>query len=385
MWRRLNDIVLKIIHIVENLDKGAVENLLINLFLESRKYRPEWRWTFFCILGQPGRLDEKVRNAGGEVIYSPVTVSNKIGFLKNLRKVLKAGQYDIIHSHHDYLSGFYLIASAGIKFTKRLLHIHNTDKSLPVGNVFVRKLLLEPFRRSALYFSDIVVGVSKHALAEFTGAGKRSGPDNTVLYHGIDLKRFDAHQDRGILRKKLDIPYEARLCLFVGRMNDLKNPVFAVEVLKHLLDLRKDVYFVFVGQGEKADSVRKMIEEYGIADRVRISGWNEDVPMVMKSSDVFVFPRKENPKEALGVVIVEAQAAGLPVFTTHGVLPDAIIIEELVHCNNLQDPKQWAAQIDDVLNKPPAISPEDSLAKMKRSPFELSIATKNLVGLYERG
>ena len=103
---------MKIIHIVENLDKGAVENWLVNIFVESRKIRPSWDWTFYCILGREGRLDEKVRNAGGKIVYSPVTVSDKIGFLKSLRRVLKAGKFDIIHAHHDYLSGFYLLASA---------------------------------------------------------------------------------------------------------------------------------------------------------------------------------------------------------------------------------------------------------------------------------
>src|SRR5687768_6841150 len=119
---------LKIIHIVENLDKGAVENWLVNIFFETRKIKPDWHWTFYCILGREGRLDQKVRNAGGEIIYSPVSVSRKLAFLRNLRKVLIAGGYDIIHSHHDYLSGYYLTATAGIKFRKRVLQIHNTDK-----------------------------------------------------------------------------------------------------------------------------------------------------------------------------------------------------------------------------------------------------------------
>jgi hypothetical protein len=120
----------RIIHIVENLDKGAVENWLVNIFLSSRKTRPDWHWTFYCILGKKGRLDEKVREAGGEIIYAPVNISHKISFLRHLRSVLNNGSYDIIHAHHDYLSGFYLLASAGIRFKKRILHIHNTDKVL---------------------------------------------------------------------------------------------------------------------------------------------------------------------------------------------------------------------------------------------------------------
>ena len=112
---------MRIIHIVENLDKGAVENWLVDIFIESRKIRPSWEWTFYCILGKEGRLDEKVRDAGGEIIYSPVTISNKLAFLSNLRKVLQERKYDILHAHHDYLSGFYLLASLGKKFKKEII------------------------------------------------------------------------------------------------------------------------------------------------------------------------------------------------------------------------------------------------------------------------
>jgi hypothetical protein len=45
---------MKLLHVVENLDRGAVENCLVNVFLGSRRYRPEWRWCFYCLLGKEG-------------------------------------------------------------------------------------------------------------------------------------------------------------------------------------------------------------------------------------------------------------------------------------------------------------------------------------------
>jgi glycosyltransferase involved in cell wall biosynthesis len=374
---------LKIIHIVENLDKGAVENLLVNMFLESKKYRPDWKWTFFCILGKEGRLDEKVRQAGGEIIYSPVTVSNKFVFLKNLRKVLKTGGFDILHSHHDYLSGFYLVATMGIRFKKRVLQIHNTDESLPVGSGFIRKLLLRPLKTFALYFSDIVAGVSGIALSQFVNTNSKTNPKYLVLYPGIDLNRFAKEPNRETLRKTLDIATNTKILLFVGRMNDLKNPVYVVEVLNEILKVRKDVYALFIGKGDKEKFVIQAAERYGIATHIRMLGWHEDVPSVMKSSDVFVFPRIEHPKEALGLVIIEAQAAGLPMFITHGIVEDSIVINELAHYNSLNDPAEWARQVIRILNTPPAITREECLQDMRSSHFDLGNAAKNLIDLYE--
>ena len=375
---------MKIIHIVENLDRGAVENWLVNIFIESRKIRPGWEWTFYCILGSEGRLDQKVRNAGGQIIYSPVSISNKSGFIKNLRNVLKTGQYDIIHAHHDYLSGFYLLASTGIKFKKRFLQIHNTDRALPVGNKTVHNLLLRPFRWLATHFSDTIIGISKNTLEEFIHTKKLDGRKHALLYYGIDMSGFDSEPARSIARKDLSLPDNAKILLYAGRMNDLKNPQFVIEVMRHLVKLRIDVFAVFIGSGDREKDVQLKAAEYDITNYIRVLGWHDNVPMLMKSSDIFIFPRKEYPKEGLGLVVIEAQAAGLPIFITHGIVPDAIVIPELAHFNDLSNPQAWASQISDLLDKPVALPQHESLARMKQSVFELGAGAKNLVDLYER-
>ena len=104
----------------------------------------------------------------------------------------------------------------------------------------------------------------------------------------------------------------------------------------------------------------------------------------MKEADVFVFPREENPKEGLGIVVVEAQAAGMPMFITNGITRDAIVIEQLVHCNDLLNPAEWARQIADVLEAERPISRNEAIDRMRQSPFDLGRATKNLVDIYER-
>ena len=374
---------MKIFHIVENLDKGAVENWLVNVFIESRKAKPDWIWTFYCILGKEGMLDDKVKNAGGIIIYSPVTISNKLAFLKNLRKVLKAGRYDILHAHHDYLSGFYLIAAIGLNFKKRLLHIHNTDKALPVGNKTLHKLLLGPFRNLGLLFSNQVIGISENTLKEFSKTGNVRDKNFIILYYGVNFERFDKQPDKSLIRKEFNLPDNAKILLYAGRMNDLKNPVFVIDVLNQLLTRRNDVFAVFIGQGDRAFSVKMRAEELGIEHYIRICGWHNNVPAVMNSADVFVFPRKEYPKEGLGLVVVEAQAAGLPLFITEGIVKDAIVITELVHFNNLKDPSTWAKQISEVLDAPVPISKNEALEVMKKSEFELGKATKNLIDIYE--
>jgi glycosyltransferase involved in cell wall biosynthesis len=375
---------MKLIHIVENLDRGAVENWIVNIFLESRKVKPDWEWTFYCILGNPGRLDEKVLAAGGKIIYSPVTVSEKVKFLRHLRAALIRGHYDIVHAHHDYLSGFYLLATVGLKFKRRILHIHNNDKGLPVGNRFLYKILTPVFRWTGIKMSDDVLGISEHTLNEFRMGYSRYCPNFKVLYYGIDLAPYSEQPDREALRASLNLPKGSRILLFTGRMIDEKNPMFVVRILQELLKRRNDVYAVFAGKGPLEESVMKYAVELNIKEHVRLVGWIDKMGNLMKSSDVFIFPRLETPKEGLGLVVVEAQAAGLPAFITRGIVKDAVIIPEMVFYHSLDHLDQWVHGIEKILESGPALSQEAALFRMQNSAFELSHAANNLIQYYER-
>jgi glycosyltransferase involved in cell wall biosynthesis len=121
----------------------------------------------------------------------------------------------------------------------------------------------------------------------------------------------------------------------------------------------------------------------GIADHIRLLGWHDNISGIMKNADVFVFPRKEFPKEGLGLVIVEAQAAGLPMFITKGIVQEAIVLKELAFYTDLNDPLKWSEKISGVLNNGAPISRKEALSRMKQSKFELNIATGNFVNLYE--
>lgn len=372
---------MKIIHIVENLNKGAVENWLVNVFLESRKTQTNWEWTFYCILGKKGRLDEQVRAAGGNIIYAPCTVSNKVFFLKSLRKVLKEGCYDIIHSHHDYLSGFYLLATHGISFKKRILHIHNTDAALPVGNKLLHKLLLKPFRQLALYYSDLIVGISQNTLQQFIQNAILNKHKSTVLYYGIKMESFNKLIDSNEFKKTLYIPQDSCLLLFSGRMNREKNPIFVVEILHEILKKHTNYYALFVGEGEVLHDVISKAQQLKIENNIRCLGWRTDLSKIMLCSDVFVFPRIEYPKEGLGLVVVEAQTAGLPMALSYGIVPDAIEISELAHFISLQNnPAYWASTITNIKK---TINQLEAYKKMQQSKFALPIATQNLLKLYE--
>ena len=354
------------------------------MFTAAAQKYPEYHWTFFCTLGKPGRLDEKVRQLGGEVIYSRHELGEKRAFLSNLRTVIREGHFDILHCHHDFVSAVYLCASLGIKMRKRIVHVHNTDESIQTPSVMKQFLFKEPMRQTCLHLADSIVGISQEALGHFThGAPAKPGRDR-VVYYGIDTSKFrQPIPTPEQFRSELGLSANSKLLLFTGRMTGLKNPLFVVEVLAQLAETDPNVVALFAGAGPLEGGVRERAETHQLADRVRVLGWRDDVATIMRLSDLLIFPRIEDPKEGLGLVLVEAQAAGLPILASRSITEDVQVIPELFEILPLDaGSKAWAQAVLRVLSRPKP-SQQPILSRVESSPFGLDQGVSSLMALYD--
>jgi len=372
---------MKIIHIVENLNTGAVENWLVNIFLEARIKEPHIEWTFYCILGKPGRLDGIVLSNGGEIIYSPVKISNKISFLKHLRGTLIKGNYDIIHSHHDYLSGFYLLAAFNLGINRRILHVHNTDKGLPVSNCILEFFLLKLFWVITYFYNDLILCISKDVKQSFVGMDwlKKS----RILYYGIKLDRFQSPVNDCLFKSENGIESNTKLLLFVGRLNNLKNPIFLIHIMNYLVSMRNDIQAIIIGEGEQKKDILEAIKKFNLEEKIHLLGWRDNIHEWMMVSDLFIFPRKEYPKEGLGIVMLESQACGLRSLITNGIVKDVLISKHLNNILPLKDgAEKWAQKVVDLIDLPKE-NKQSAFALVKKSNFNLPIGLKKLVNYYE--
>src|SRR6185503_8207308 len=187
----------RVLHVVESLDHQAVETWLLRVFRVAARDCPDYRWTFFCVLGKPGRFDDEARSLGAEVIHSDYEVGNKRRFLLGLREVMKRGRYDVLHCHHDIMSAAYLAASAGLPFRQRIVHVHNTELGLPTPSRLKAGLAREPMRQTCLRIADQIVGISNEALQSLIGTGKRDPLRHQVVHYAVDTARFvSAHPNR---------------------------------------------------------------------------------------------------------------------------------------------------------------------------------------------
>ena len=136
------------------------------------------------------------------------------------------------------------------------------------------------------------------------------GAEFEVMYNAIDLDRFrfnaesraQARADLGLVGNQFAIGH-------VGRFTAQKNHAFLIDVFSQVAKRRDDAVLLLVGTGEAGASVKALVDERGLTDRVKFLGQRSDVNRLYQAFDAFVLP---SLYEGLGLVGVEAQVSGLP-------------------------------------------------------------------------
>ncbi len=88
-----------------------------------------------------------------------------------------------------------------------------------------------------------------------------------------------------------------------------KSPIFTVECMTGLFKIRNDVDFIWIGTGQMKEEVEQRIESLDQADRFHLFGSRDDVSEILHCCNLFLLPSNF---EGLGIVLIEAQASGLP-------------------------------------------------------------------------
>jgi glycosyltransferase involved in cell wall biosynthesis len=163
-------------------------------------------------------------------------------------------------------------------------------------------------------FSKRVVSISETTLERACNDGICPRDKIVVLGHGssngVDLERFSPPSRTS----RLNIPEEAIVAGFVGRLTRDKGIDELVEAFSALGESRPDLYLLLVGDYEEGDRPpRRIIETVDRHPRIRSVGWKQDTPRFFAAMDFFVLPTH---REGFGTVLLEAAAMGLPVVTT---------------------------------------------------------------------
>ena len=165
-------------------------------------------------------------------------------------------------------------------------------------------LLYYPVERCLARITDVLITINKE---DYERA--MHFPTKQTVYVpgvGIDTELFcSSTGKKGLLRKELGIPAEAKVLLSVGELIRRKNHGIVIEAMQSL----DNVWYVICGHGPLRDEYIRLAEKLGVDGRVILTGYRTDVKDFYDMADLFVLPSRQ---EGLSVALMEAMASGLP-------------------------------------------------------------------------
>lgn len=164
---------------------------------------------------------------------------------------------------------------------------------------------------------------------------------------GVSLDKFDLSRKndfRAEIRKKFNIPENAFVYGFVGRITGDKGINELLSATRNLFDSHNDMYVLLIGGMEKEDSVdTKLFEWSKTQERVIYCGSTNEVQKYMAAMDCYVMP---SYREGFGLTVLEAGAMELPVICTNIPGPTDAIHHEV---NGLIVEKKDSKAIEDAV------------------------------------
>ena len=176
-------------------------------------------------------------------------------------------------------------------------------------------------------------------------------------------------------RKQLGIGNDMFVVGHIGRFSKEKNHQFILKVFYEIIKVRSNAVLLLIGSGEEEDKVKDLAVELGIQNKVFFLGNREDIPELLNCMDVFFFP---SLYEGLGIVLVEAQAAGVPCVVSSTV-PDEVMLTKKIEKVDLNLPiNEWVNKII----YPQKISNDNVDEKILD--YDISRTLKELENLYRK-
>jgi glycosyltransferase involved in cell wall biosynthesis len=267
------------------------------------------RFQFDCLAlsGQRGDLDDEVRAIGGEVHH----LARSIFFAHRFKDLLVNGQYDVVHSHVLYFSGFILRWAHQVGVSKRIAHFRSAGDGSDHG--MIKRMYHLAGKRLIDRHANVILAVSDHAMRVNWGRDARDDSRCQVVYNGMQTGRFSGAPDRGGVRNELGIPENGKIILHVGNVTPPKNHRRVLEIFRDIAGSRENIHLVLIGAGTEllkplADDL--LASSNGLTKRIRYCGSRSDIPRLMLASDVLIHP---STAEGLPGAVLEAVAAGLVV------------------------------------------------------------------------
>ncbi|MCY1409772.1 D-inositol 3-phosphate glycosyltransferase [compost metagenome] len=286
------------------------------------------------VVASDDELGDRLRAVDG-LKFLPVNIARDINLLQDLSslvqliRLFRKERFDVVHSTTPKAGLLCALAGWIARIDVRLHTFTGQPWVTMTGH-----------KKKILQFCDRIIGwLNTHnytdslsqrefLIASGIVSSKKLSVIGSGSLAGVDTQRFNSDrycaQSREALRRSLDIPLDAKVLLFVGRITPDKGISELVKAFERVAGEMEDVYLVVVGPFEaNGKAVFDAVSDDRITSRFRFVGFTGEPEQYMSISDILCLP---SYREGFGTVVIEAAAMGLPTVGTsiYG-LTDAIV------------------------------------------------------------
>lgn len=260
-------------------------------------------------LYNPGPVADMIVGDGGRVRDLGMTSNTELPALGRLTRLIRAGRYDVVHTHL-YRSCVYGRIAARLAGTPVVV---TTEHSIGETHLERRRMTLGV---RTLYLgtdlcSDATIAVSDAVAHRLTKWGVPARKIETIP-NGLDFDRvaFDATA-RDTIRAEFDLPRDAYVVGVLGRLDPIKRFDLVIRAAAPLLDDQHRL--LIVGDGQVRPDLEAEAARQGVAELVTFAGERHDVAAMLSSLDLFIAASEQ---ETFGLSVLEALANGIPALYT---------------------------------------------------------------------
>ncbi len=368
-----------VLHVLGGLNRGGAESWLVQMMRSIDRSR--YQMDFLVHTTELCAYDDEIKALGGKIIPC-LHPSRPWIYAKNLRKALiENGPYDIVHSHVHHFSGLVLKVARQAGVPVRIAHSHNDRSSAETGSSAIRRAYLGLMKSWIVKNATHGLAVSDVAGKDlFDGSWDLDGRWEKMLL-GIDLRPFGEKVDRAEIRAEFGLSKDIFIVGHVGRFAVQKNHAFLLDIASETIKRDPQVRFLLVGDGLLRAEMEKKAAALGLEKKVVFTGLRSDAPRLMLGAmDAFILPSLH---EGLPLVLMEAQAAGLPCILSDVIAEESDFVKPLMHRLSLSQPaSEWAESILEIKKSPRIVTRSEALAEVGRCPVNIARSIARLEAVY---
>jgi len=245
--------------------------------------------------------------------HTPALIVNPVVNLAQAIRIVREGQFDLIHSHGYRADAFSLVVAKylGLPLVSTVHGFTPTDPRLRLWCELDARLLR---------FFPRVMAVSAPMKDQLVAYGLNAGRVDVVINAVEEAAQSGA--GRKEIRLRLGIGDGEFVFGFVGRLSDEKGVDHLLQAAESLVTQEPSARFVIVGDGPRRDDLLAATRSRGLTGKVDFVGFQSDTAPWYDAFDAFVLP---SLSEGTPMALLEAMAHGLPsVATAVGGVPQVV-------------------------------------------------------------